>query len=294
MQDDKDSRSSYLVQCEHQDSECAFPQCACIRSAVKTARPSLAEPSHAQRKVDAQAKDGGLWFDAVHLPEAYLQRSLRELHAAVEADTAALSPLAAPNSLLRDIDEMLGKIAVGHPAWPLLGRCAEALMDKQEAAPSHSAAPTNAPFSNCRFQECDLPGQCVGEGKCHHPRMVPAAIARSTPAPTYNLNGPCSSDSRDNQAETLAGVVHHDGERKERPSDGKVGGANPPTDHHSAFSSTVAPVVKRYSQVGSGMVSTFTNHPTKGRIPAGEWIEASDYDALAAQLSARREQGSDA
>lgn len=25
------------------------------------------------------------------------------------------------------------------------------------------------PFENCRFQLCDLPGQCRSEGKCHHP-----------------------------------------------------------------------------------------------------------------------------
>lgn len=23
-------------------------------------------------------------------------------------------------------------------------------------------------FENCRFEECDLPGQCIAEGKCHH------------------------------------------------------------------------------------------------------------------------------
>jgi hypothetical protein len=27
----------------------------------------------------------------------------------------------------------------------------------------------NTPFDNCKFQICDLPGQCKGEGKCHHP-----------------------------------------------------------------------------------------------------------------------------
>ncbi len=27
----------------------------------------------------------------------------------------------------------------------------------------------NAPFDNCKFHICDLPGQCIGEGKCHHP-----------------------------------------------------------------------------------------------------------------------------
>ena len=26
-----------------------------------------------------------------------------------------------------------------------------------------------APFNNCEFKICDLRGQCIGEGKCHHP-----------------------------------------------------------------------------------------------------------------------------
>jgi hypothetical protein len=28
----------------------------------------------------------------------------------------------------------------------------------------------NPPFANCSFRICDLPGQCRGEGKCHHPK----------------------------------------------------------------------------------------------------------------------------
>jgi hypothetical protein len=31
-----------------------------------------------------------------------------------------------------------------------------------------------APYSNCRFRICDLPGQCKGEGKCHHPAVQQA------------------------------------------------------------------------------------------------------------------------
>ena len=31
--------------------------------------------------------------------------------------------------------------------------------------------PGIAPFDNCRFKMCDLPGQCISEGKCHHPVM---------------------------------------------------------------------------------------------------------------------------
>ncbi len=40
----------------------------------------------------------------------------------------------------------------------------------------------HAPYSNCRFRICDLPGQCKGEGKCHHPAVQqaqePVAIAK--------------------------------------------------------------------------------------------------------------------
>jgi hypothetical protein len=29
-----------------------------------------------------------------------------------------------------------------------------------------------APFSNCQFEICDLPGQCKGASRCHHPLTV--------------------------------------------------------------------------------------------------------------------------
>lgn len=28
-----------------------------------------------------------------------------------------------------------------------------------------------SPFNDCQFEFCDLPGQCKGEGKCHHPKQ---------------------------------------------------------------------------------------------------------------------------
>jgi hypothetical protein len=38
------------------------------------------------------------------------------------------------------------------------------------------------PFKNCRFRICDLPGQCRGEGRCHHPCVAaygtPAAVEK--------------------------------------------------------------------------------------------------------------------
>lgn len=28
----------------------------------------------------------------------------------------------------------------------------------------------NPPYDNCSYKVCDLPGQCISEGKCHHPK----------------------------------------------------------------------------------------------------------------------------
>ncbi|MFM9932088.1 hypothetical protein, partial [Achromobacter xylosoxidans] len=39
------------------------------------------------------------------------------------------------------------------------------------------------PFDNCSFRMCDLPGQCRGEGKCHHPEnAAPQASAEAAAA----------------------------------------------------------------------------------------------------------------
>jgi hypothetical protein len=51
---------------------------------------------------------------------------------------------------------------------------------EERAAPDVDALTTGAvhrtaPFSNCKFRECDLPGQCRSEGKCHHPASEPKA-----------------------------------------------------------------------------------------------------------------------
>lgn len=45
-------------------------------------------PSGALRLVLRQAEDEGLWFQAETAAEAYLQAALRDLHAAVEQETA--------------------------------------------------------------------------------------------------------------------------------------------------------------------------------------------------------------
>lgn len=42
------------------------------------------KPGKLQALVDEQAKDDGLWFEALTAPEAYLQQELRRLHKAIE------------------------------------------------------------------------------------------------------------------------------------------------------------------------------------------------------------------
>ncbi|WP_338509100.1 hypothetical protein [Burkholderia gladioli] len=49
-----------------------------------------------------------------------------------------------------------------------------------QAVAADGAAPTGTPFENCQFRNCDLPGQCKAEGKCHHPR---AAVSPATAEP---------------------------------------------------------------------------------------------------------------
>ena len=53
---------------------------------ITALRAALAQPNPAQRVVDEQAEDEGLWFRAQTAAEAYLQQELRRLHAAVEGE----------------------------------------------------------------------------------------------------------------------------------------------------------------------------------------------------------------
>ena len=60
---------------------------------------------------------------------------------------------------------------------------AERLRSVIVASASAEPVATNAPFSNCQFRECDLPGQCKGEGKCHHPAAPRPIEAPDNPQP---------------------------------------------------------------------------------------------------------------
>lgn len=49
--------------------------------------------AEARKLTAGQANDDGLWFDAKHASEAYLQKALRKLHAAIEGTDDFGNPL---------------------------------------------------------------------------------------------------------------------------------------------------------------------------------------------------------
>ncbi len=76
---------------EAMDREIDTRRCkASTLRAMIALRAALAQPNPAQRVVDEQAEDEGLWFNAMHASEGYLQQELRKLHAAIENKARAL------------------------------------------------------------------------------------------------------------------------------------------------------------------------------------------------------------
>lgn len=83
-------------------------------------------------------------------------------------------------------------------------------------------ADTNAPYENCKFELCDLPGQCKGEGKCHHPMKAtpPADAALLTDGVCphcakivgVDLAKRCASNIRDRLADADARSTFRGGE----------------------------------------------------------------------------------
>ena len=68
-----------------------------------------------------------------------------------------------------------------------------------------------APYANCRFRICDLPGQCKGEGKCHHP-AVPQAQADS------GRSVECAKRLVEHADFQLGGILSSDSKAKDIPS----------------------------------------------------------------------------
>jgi hypothetical protein len=59
-----------------------------VRELVAERDAALTRVARLKALVNEQAEDEGLWFRAQTAPEAYLQRALRQLHAAIEGEHA--------------------------------------------------------------------------------------------------------------------------------------------------------------------------------------------------------------
>lgn len=70
----------------------------------------------------------------------------------------------------------------------------------------------SAPFPNCQFKVCDLPGQCRAEGKCHHPLPDATKLGEEI----MRLADEYGMESRVNQRATLEAKVNAMAERLTR------------------------------------------------------------------------------
>jgi hypothetical protein len=114
---------------------------------------------------------------------------------------AANHQLAAENDYLRREDvpshEPADSETLDLPDWVINAK--PPAPETMPAPPEQEEERTRSPFANCQFRECDLPGQCRGEGKCHHPKADQQGDggARCTCGDTSALNtvhrahGPC-------------------------------------------------------------------------------------------------------
>lgn len=65
-----------------------------------------------------------------------------------------------------------------------LGNSVELLMQQggEEQPKAKVGGRYTPPYSNCKYQMCDLPGQCRTEGRCHHPASsAPTAMGTCDP-----------------------------------------------------------------------------------------------------------------
>lgn len=121
----------------------------------------------------------------VAVPDGYIQVKAEELQRiATHAKIAA--------------DNIVEYSKAGHTMYGWLDdACTHADIAAKNASAMLAAAPSpaaegakvadllsaaNPPFDNCRYRICDLPGQCRGEGKCHHPAIERAVLAQPSGA----------------------------------------------------------------------------------------------------------------
>lgn len=55
------------------------------------------------------------------------------------------------------------------------------------ANPTRTQGADAPPFANCRYRQCDLPGQCRDEGSCHHPASGERSADDAQPVAIYQF-----------------------------------------------------------------------------------------------------------
>jgi len=73
----------------------------------------------------------------------------------------------------------------------------------------------NPPFENCAYRQCDLPGQCVAEGKCHHPKQPAQGATESALKLDAKLNAAFEAALSRSPDIELAAAPASDAERQE-------------------------------------------------------------------------------
>jgi len=101
------------------------------------------------------------------------------------ADQLELVKAAAANK----IDVVMTYMIIG--GWTLPVACEVLGVDM---ASNHDFTSVHTPpFSNCKFELCDLPGQCRSEGKCHHPAATPDGEAVACSAVIEQVREACKA-----------------------------------------------------------------------------------------------------
>lgn len=141
-----------------------------IRETIEHDRASRPASLAASAEPVAFYKDGVLFWHGEHAAwrgkdgELYAGPPAASERAPVGDERAAFG-----EAWERSISKALGPRTAAWLAWHERAALASAPVVKP--SPEHF----KPPFGNCSFRMCDLPGQCRGEGKCHHPAGAPVA-----------------------------------------------------------------------------------------------------------------------
>ena len=154
---------------------------------------------------DAQRASAMLDAIQASSPVADERAVFKKCHATIIKALAAIAMADGPDTRKEDDPELIYRERVMDDVVRIrvaLDECSAALA----SAPVAKPAPEHfkPPFDNCSFRMCDLPGQCRGEGKCHHPASAPVAGEAQSLAEVWRVNAAeARAYGKDAEATTL-------------------------------------------------------------------------------------------